>query len=698
MHRHSIRFHRTIAAGLLGLAWWLAAPAGATAAATELRPQPQSAHHLEIQAIEGGWSCRTTGGDPYLFLHFDGPLDPANNILDIEYICPAGIRHVSLFSGPPLSAASEMILPPLAIAEGWIRYTADLAPYFGGQLTDQTRFLRLDFGDQSDVAFQIRQIRLRPPTEIERRRQAEAASVWDAKIATAQRIEQYLNDRTQPPLQHVAATAETILIRRTALTGLPADQVQLLEFPIDRSIGDLPAGRPLDIDPAVDPQGHWTWTLPRRDGHHDRLNSGFALAHRDAADQRLTKRTFVNDFSAFSSAPPIPAPQSPKALAGFTTGGPQDDITQLGLHAVTINVMLRSFVTNTAGPGRIAIPVEGEPVFFDPRHFAGYDRAIAQAKAHGCVVSAILLIPFNGDPTASPLYHPDADGGQYTMPDLTTARGAAVYQFVVDRFAARYHDPTSDRGAIANWILHNEIDFHSVWTNMGKQPRPVATEAYYRSMRLTHNIARQYQDSARVFVSLTHHWTVPDDGGGRNLAPREVIETLQKFSQQESDFAWGVAYHPYAQSLFAKTAWNDTQISDQFDSPLITFQNLDVLPRFLAQPHMLSSQDTPRPILLSEQGFHTADYEQETLEYQAASLLYAMDQVRRHPTIESFHYHRWIDHPGEGGLMLGLRTLPDSDHPHGRKKIAWKVLRDINTEREAAWRDRLPLPQPQPQP
>ncbi len=476
------------------------------------------------------------------------------------------------------------------------------------------------------------------------------------------------------------------------MPGLPVDRVQLLEFPIHTAAGDGQAGLPVEARPQVAVDGAWTWTLPRRAGHHDRLNSGFAIVDQNAPARLMTKRTFANDFSAFPSAPPIPRPQSQKGLAGFTPGGPRSDIAELGLHAVTVNLMIGSFVTSSPGPGRIAIPVDGPEVFFDTNRFAGYDRMMAEADENGTIVSAILLIPFGGEPTASPLYHPDADGGLYTMPDLTTARGATIYQFTVDQIAARYHDPTSGRGAIANWIIHNEVDFHSVWTNLGKQPRSVATEIYYRSMRLTHNIARQYQASARVFASLTHHWDVPDDGDGRTLAPRTAIEMIQKLSLQESDFAWGVAYHPYAESLFAKTAWNDTNISDQFDSPLITFQNLDVLPRFLAQPHMLASDGQPRPILLSEQGFHTADYEPETLAYQAASLLYAMDRVRQHPTIETFHYHRWIDHPGEGGLMLGLRTLPEPDYPHGKKKTAWELLRDIDTDHEAQWRDRLPMP------
>ena len=195
-----------------------------------------------------------------------------------------------------------------------------------------------------------------------------------------------------------------------------------------------------------------------------------------------------------------------------------------------------------------------------------------------------------------------------------------------------------------------------------------------------------------MFASLTHHWNVPDDGRWQRLAPRELLETLQRYSEIEGDFAWGVAYHPYPQSLFAKVAWEDKKVSNDFDTQLITIQNLQVLGRFLKQPAMLATDGNPRPVILSEQGYHTDSYDDEAQNRQAGSLAWTMRRLEAMPWVESFIYHRWIDHPAEGGLMLGLRTLPSKEHPHGQRKRSWHVYQAIRTEKEAELIADLPTP------
>jgi hypothetical protein len=77
-----------------------------------------------------------------------------------------------------------------------------------------------------------------------------------------------------------------------------------------------------------------------------------------------------------------------------------------------------------------------------------------------------------------------------------------------------------------------------------------------------------------------------------------------------------------------------------------------MLPKFLAQPHLLY-EGKPRRVILSEQGFHSRDNE-KGLQLQAAAYCYAYYKASRLEGIDSFILHRHVDHGGEGGLNLGL--------------------------------------------
>jgi hypothetical protein len=203
-------------------------------------------------------------------------------------------------------------------------------------------------------------------------------------------------------------------------------------------------------------------------------------------------------------------------------------------------------------------------------------------------------------------------------------------------------------------------------------------------MRLAYYQARRFNPHARVFISLTHRWATPEDPAWKSYAPRRLLERLQAYCRLEGDFDWGVAYHPYPQSLFKADTWNDDLPKFHFDTPLITMKNIEVLDAFLHLPAMRRADGSTRRVLLSEQGFHTPDYGEAAQRRQAAALVYTWHKIRPLTTIEVFHNHRWIDHPHEGGLRLGLRTLPDAEHPDGERKFAWSVYQALDTESEAA--------------
>jgi hypothetical protein len=120
-----------------------------------------------------------------------------------------------------------------------------------------------------------------------------------------------------------------------------------------------------------------------------------------------------------------------------------------------------------------------------------------------------------------------------------------------------------------------------------------------------------------------------------------------------------------------------------FDTPLITFKNIEVLDAWVRQPRAMFLGRQVRTVHLTEQGLNSRTYSPEALRDQAAGMAYAWSKIKDLPSIEAFHYHNWVDNRGEGGLRIGLRRFPDdADDPHGKKPI-WSVYQSAGTAREA---------------
>lgn len=655
---------------------------------------PARSHDVELTVTDSTITIRTTGSDPYIVWRLKRPHQAADRVLEFEYFCTESIDAISAFLGPPITEASKLALPDLTIAEGWQTYTVDLVSAAGRPIPRDALLLRIDFGTKPDRRLQLRGIRLRPETENEIRSRQAASARRQQKVEQSQAISDYLTKTFPLRIDQVIVEEQFVTIRGPIISS-EHDRAawRLVECPPHLPVSGMGV---TCVDAIEFSDDSFRIRVPRFHAGRDRLQSGFRIRAGESNDSPfLSARHYATEIalSGDNHAAERARPKTQKGLSGISPRGPLDELPELGIGAVTINLVLNHFLSASDGDGRQRIDVPGPNLYFDSRRFAHYDALIDFARRHQMVVSAIVLIPrATRSARQSPLVHPETDGGVYAMPDLSTPRGAQIYAIVLDHIARRYSNTDREPGGISNWIAHNEIDFHPVWTNMGRQPRSLVTETYYRSMRMIHNAARRYNPHARVFASLTHHWVVPDNGNWDQLAPREVLQSLQRYSRMEGDFAWGVAYHPYPQNLFAAVAWNDSNIRDDFETPLITIENLEVLGRYLDQPAMRDAAGQRRSVLLSEQGFHSESYGEQAQANQAGSLWYAMQKVRANDWVETFHYHRWIDHPDEGGLKLGLRTLPSKEHPFGERKRAWYVYQAIGTDKEAEATRGLPRP------
>ena len=665
--------------------------------ATTFPEKPLRTNQVTVVIKEANLSITTKGNDPFITWELSTPLLLSEPVLSFEYFCPDGIENVSLFLGPPITSTMQLSLPNLEIAEGWREYKVPLKQSNGQKLPSEITQVRLDLGTRPDRKISIRNIKIRPPTQQERDLAADRLRRETQKKISAKAIREYTAATFPSTFTTVRVEKDTITLKgQISQAALDTQEAsfQLVEFAADVQINEkgttLPA--PLKLN-----ENQFSLILPRMVGTRDRLFSGWrikAMRPNGSKHAFLSARHYATEFKTTELIATAPLrPENQKGLSGFSTRGPKSDLLELGIKAVTINLVLNRFISDSDGPGRELIPAPGAPVYFKNSAFLALDQLIEYCRQHNIIVTAIVLIPRTKRSEAHAiLQHPEAESGVYTMPNLSTSRGTSIYGYLLSRIAKRYSNPDQAPGVITNWIAHNEVDYHPVWTNMGKQPDEIYLETYYRSMRMIYNSTRVFNPNARVFISLTHNWNVTNPKRWEQLSPKHTLLALQRYSIQEGDFAWGVAYHPYPQSLFAKTAWEDTNITNGFDSPLITIQNLHVLGDFLNQSSMKQSDGSRRGVLLSEQGFHTPTYEQADQNRQAGSLHYAMQRIRNLPWIESFHYHRWVDHPNEGGLKLGLRTLPTQEHPHGERKRAWSVYQAINTVKEERATSGLPKP------
>jgi hypothetical protein len=367
------------------------------------------------------------------------------------------------------------------------------------------------------------------------------------------------------------------------------------------------------------------------------------------------------------------------------------DLEELGIATVTVNLPL-SFLSDAATADTEPFEYGGQTFHVHVPTIRSFDATLRAAAERDLLVFGILLVPPpRADSEVSrAMAHPDYDAaGVFAMPNVTSAAGVRAYGAALEYLASRYSRADGAHGRIHHWIAHNEVDAGWMWTNAGQKSARDYMALYHKSLRMIDLVARQYDPAAQAFISLTHAWTEIEDS--HHYPSRELLALLVELSQAETDFAWGVAFHPYPQSLFEPATWNDEKAQPGDDTPFVTFRNIEVLAAWARDPaHQF--RGARRPIFLTEQGFNSKDYSDEQLQLQAAAMAYAWQKLADLAEIDGFHYHNWIDNRGEGGLRIGLRKFPDdADDPLGKKPI-WQVYQALGTQREAdACRFALPI-------
>lgn len=407
--------------------------------------------------------------------------------------------------------------------------------------------------------------------------------------------------------------------------------------------------------------------VPNREGiRYDKVFSKWAVVKVDGDRQTLDSHArYTDDVVPKKSPEAVPL----RNKKGFGAGDIDlyfSDCKEMNVGSITMNVVLNDYIKG-----------EGSGYSYGGQNyslgaFKDYvDRVTRRAGEMDLVVSAIILCQTN-----SIFKDPENKGGNYTMPNLTTAKAFNLYAAALEHMASTHCTPGN---RISHWIMHNEVDFANEWTNMGDQPMQRYIDRYIKSMRICYNIVRQYDQNASVLGSYTHCWTVADG----NYAPKKMLEATVAYSEAEGDFRWGVAYHPYPQNLTKPSFWiDDTQATYSLNSKYVTFKNLEVIDAWIRQKENFYKGKTKRVLFLSEQGTNSPSYSESDLALQAAGGAWAWKKVSKLDGIDAIQWHNWADNKAEGGLRIGLRTFAEGSVSNLTPKPVWYVWKAAGTAEE----------------
>lgn len=407
--------------------------------------------------------------------------------------------------------------------------------------------------------------------------------------------------------------------------------------------------------------------VPNREGiRYDKVFSKWAVVKVDGDRQTLDSHARYADDVVLKKSPEAVPLRNKKGFGAGDIDLYFSDCKEMNVGSITMNVVLNDYIKG-----------EGSGYSYGGQNyslgaFKDYvDRVTRRAGEMDLVVSAIILCQTN-----SIFKDPENKGGNYTMPNLTTAKAFNLYAAALEHMASTHCTPGN---RISHWIMHNEVDFANEWTNMGDQPMMRYLDRYIKSMRICYNIARQYDQNASVLGSYTHCWAKADG----SFAPKMMLEKTVEYSSAEGDFRWGVAYHPYPQNLTKPSFWiDDTQATYSLNSKYVTFKNLEVIDAWIRQKENFYKGKTKRVLFLSEQGTNSPSYSESDLALQAAGGAWAWKKVSKLDGIDAIQWHNWADNKAEGGLRIGLRTFAEGSVSNLTPKPVWYVWKAAGTAEE----------------
>ena len=611
-----------------------------------------------------------------------GSLAEGISVLSFDYFCASGMEFMVVMVNDDRSRIEENMIR-LPIAEGWSTFSVDVTDKLKRlQGPDDYLSLLIVPNAARPTTMRIRNARLRAYTEKEREQARLKTERERREKQLNADIEVYLKKNYPCEVSRVTVNDDRVEVSGD-IKGM-SGEVYLCEVPMFRELTEKdfltvqrvkgPKKFKADFDRYAEVDGQ----------RYDRLYSRWVLAQKSQNGMLICSHGHYADDVKAKYDLPHEVPASKKGIGGFGANRFASDLDSLDITSVTVNMWL-GFMSLTPSDDAIPFDYNGRTYYADRKAIEGFDKTLQYTAARDVIVNAIVLIAPErsfADKTAGRLFeHPDFDpAGIYTMPNMTTLESLNLYAAAIDFLAERYSRPDKKYGRVHHWIAHNEVDAGWVWTNAGIKTPLRFMDIYIKSMRLLYYTARKYSPHPEVFITLTHYWQSRHNEYCYPSA--QLLELLVDYTQAEGDFKWGVAHHPYPQSLFEPKSWLDDQATFDYDTPQITFKNLEVLDAWIKQPRALYQGKIKRTVFLSEQNPNSKDYSEEALREQAAGMAYAMKKLEACDGIDAYQMHGWFDQRAEGGLRIGVRRFMDDETDPGGRKPAWFVFQDFGTDRE----------------
>ena len=218
--------------------------------------------------------------------------------------------------------------------------------------------------------------------------------------------------------------------------------------------------------------------------------------------------TKPKEENIFQNHDPYPRLQSKKGLQVQMV----DDAIALGVKHAALNFNLGQMVALEASPNDFSWQADGRTFYFRRGYIEGLDATVKTLSDFGATVSLILLNYEGADTNLNMiLMHPGYDKScpnHLSAFNTSTPEGLAYFKAAMEFLAARYSAKGYPYGRVVNYIVGNEVNSHWYWANMGHVSMEKFADDYLLTVRACHTAVRKFSSSARVFISLEHHWNI----------------------------------------------------------------------------------------------------------------------------------------------------------------------------------------------